>query len=107
MALGGLADVANPPEVAEQFASLGYPEYFPRFLGVAKVLGGIAILAPKFPRLKEWAYAGIAFDLIAAIYSHMAMGDGVDKWAVPLVVLAATFVSYFLRPESRRLPDPK
>lgn len=106
MIVSGLADIVNPPEVAELFAALGYPDYFPPFIGVLKLLGGVAIFAPKFPRLKEWAYAGICFDLIGALYSHIANGDAVSEWIPPTVFLALTFTSYFLRPDDRKLPDP-
>lgn len=106
MALSGLADIANPPEVAEIFAGLGYPDYFPPFIGVLKLLGGVAIFAPKFPRLKEWAYAGICFDLLGASYSHLANGDGVSEWIKPVAFLTLALVSYFLRPPDRKLPDP-
>jgi len=67
------------------------------------VLGGLAILAPRLPRLKEWAYAGIAFDLIGAAISHAAMGDPAAKVIVPLVILGIAAASWALRPASRRL----
>lgn len=102
---GGIADVIAPPDVVQQFTDLGYPAYLPRFLGVLKVLGAIAIAAPKFPRLKEWAYAGVCFDLLGAVYSHLANGDGPDKFIPPLVFLIAAAASYFLRPDDRKLPD--
>ena len=59
----GAADVAQPEFVMEGMRHLGYPDYFSRILGVWKVLGGIAILAPRLPLLKEWAYAGMLFNL--------------------------------------------
>ena len=68
-----------------------------------KVLGGIVLLAPGFPRLKEWAYAGIVFDVTAAAVSIVAVGDGVLGALVPLVFLALTLASWRLRPESRKL----
>ena len=105
MVISGLADIANPAEVAVQFSDLGYPDYFPRFIGVLKFLGGVAIFAPKFPRLKEWAYAGICFDLIGAAYSHIASGHGVGDIVPPFLFLSLALVSYFLRPETRKLPD--
>jgi hypothetical protein len=67
------------------------------------VLGGLAILAPRLPRLKEWAYAGIAFDLIGAAFSHAAMGEPVAKVIVPLVLLGIAAASWALRPASRIL----
>lgn len=101
--VGGVVDLIAGPEIIEQLTALGYPAYLARLLGVAKVLGAIAILAPKFPRLKEWAYAGICFDLIGAAYSHTANGDGIDKIAPPLVFLLLALGSYFLRPSDRKL----
>ena len=103
---GGVLDLISPPEVVAQFTDLGYPPYLPRLLGILKVLGGIAIVAPKFPRLKEWAYAGMCFDLIGAVYSHLNNGDGLDKLAPPAVLLLVVAASYLLRPDDRRLPDP-
>lgn len=102
---GGVMDLLATPDVVAQFTSLGYPAYLPRFLGVAKLLGAAAILAPKLPRLKEWAYAGVVFDLMGATYSHIAHGDGPDKIIPPVVLLAVAAVSYFLRPDDRKLPD--
>src|SRR5215813_12394079 len=69
---GGAADVARPSFVMEGMTQLGYPPYFVLILGVWKVLGGIVVLAPRLPRLKEWAYAGMVFDLTGAAASHAA-----------------------------------
>lgn len=101
---GGVMDLIAPPDVAAGFEKLGYPLYLPALLGVAKILATIAILAPKFPRLKEWAYAGVVFDLIGAIYSHI-MSNEAEQIVMPLVFLVFTFVSWFLRPANRKLPD--
>jgi hypothetical protein len=65
--------------------NLGYPEYIIQFLGIAKILGVIGILAPISPRLKEWAYAGIFFDLIGAMYSGVAV-NGFDPMMLTMVV---------------------
>ena len=83
---------------------LGYPRYVVTLLGVWKLLGVLAILWPGFPRLKEWAYAGIAFDLSGAAVSHLAVGD--PLWHLPLTLglLAVAFVSWALRPAGRVLP---
>ena len=85
--------------------ALGYPAYFVTILGTWKLLGGFAILAPRLPRLKEWAYAGIAFDLTGATCSHLAMGHPAAKAIVPLVILGIAAASWTLRPEGRRLPS--
>lgn len=99
-AAGGLADVLQPPEAVATIVHLGYPPYFLPLLGVAKLLAVPALLVPGFPRLREWAYAGITFNLLAAAYSHLRSGDGAARIAVPLVLLAVAAVSLHL---SRRV----
>jgi hypothetical protein len=84
-------------------AELGYPACFVTILGTWKLLGGLAILAPRLSRLTEWAYAGIVFDLTGATCSHLAMGHPAVKAIVPLVLLGITAASWALRPASRRL----
>ena len=104
---GGIAQLvqyrANPHGVVPE---LGYPMYFFAILGVWKVLGAIAILAPRYPRLKEWAYAGIFFDLTGAAASCAAVGGyGAYGFHViaPLIIAGITVASWALRPESRRI----
>ncbi len=63
--------LVTPESVALLTAQLGYPEYIIAFLGVAKILGAIAILVPGYPTLKEWAYAGLFYDLVGATYSSV------------------------------------
>ena len=85
---------------------LNYPMYFFGILGVWKVLGAIAILAPRYPLLKEWAYAGIFFDLTGAAASCIAVGGyGAYGFHViaPLAICGLTVASWALRPDSRRL----
>jgi uncharacterized membrane protein YphA (DoxX/SURF4 family) len=101
---GGAADVARPSFVLEGMRQLGYPDYFALILGVWKVLGGVAVLLPRFPLLKEWAYAGMFFDLTGASASHAAVGDPAAKIATPLIILGIVAASWALRPETRRLP---
>ncbi len=85
---------------------LGYPLYFFAILGFWKVLGAIAILVPRFPLLKEWAYAGIFFDLTGAAASVAAVG-GYGAYAfhiiAPLVITGLTVASWALRPQSRTI----
>lgn len=97
MLFGGVMDLRLPPEVAEGAKHLGYPEYFFRWLGVAKILGVLALLQPRFRALQEWAYAGFAFDLIGASVSHASVGDPIGNIMGPLVFLAILGASYFLR----------
>jgi uncharacterized membrane protein YphA (DoxX/SURF4 family) len=100
---GGAAYLLRVDQPVRGMAALGYPAYFITILGFWKVLGGLAILAPRLPRLKEWAYAGIAFDLIGASFSHAAVGEPAAKVIVPLVLLGITAASWALRPASRVL----
>ena len=103
MLSGGAAYLFRAEVPMRGMAELGYPAYFVLLLGVWKVLGGLAILAPRLPLLKEWAYAGIAFDLSGAAVSHAAVGDPAGKVIVPLVLLGIAAASWALRPASRRL----
>jgi uncharacterized membrane protein YphA (DoxX/SURF4 family) len=74
-AIGGVMDVLRLPPFFEILRHLGYPGYFSVILGVWKVLGAVAVLARRFPRLKEWAYAGMFFNMTGAAASHLAVGD--------------------------------
>jgi hypothetical protein len=94
MFASGVGFVVTAPPAAEGMTHLGYPFYLIRFLGVAKLLGALAISTGKFPRIKEWAYAGFSFDLIGAAYSHWCSGDGPKAFG-PLVVLIFGALSYF------------
>jgi hypothetical protein len=100
---GGVASVARAEPNVRGMAELGYPAYLLLVLGVWKLLGAVVLLAPRLALLKEWAYAGIAFDLSGAAFSHAAIGHAAGKVAVPLVLLALAACSWALRPSSRRL----
>lgn len=102
-AFGGAMDVSRSPDVVAGMAHLGYPIYLATLLGIWKLLGAVALLVPGFPRIKEWAYAGMFFDLTGASVSHAASGDPAGNVITPLVILAIVGASYLLRPESRRL----
>ena len=81
---------------------LGYPAYFGTILGIWKVLGALALVAPRYPRLKEWAYAGMFIDYTAAIASYVAVGDGVaSTLAGPIISVGLLVASWALRPSSR------
>ncbi|HTA90091.1 MAG TPA: DoxX family protein [Polyangiaceae bacterium] len=97
----GAAEIAAAPGVVLAMRTLGYPLYFLTILGVWKVLGAAALLAPRLPRLKEWAYAGIFFDLTGAAISHACSGDPAGKIAMPLVFLVLAGASWALRPPAR------
>jgi hypothetical protein len=95
MLFSAIPDVLLVPDALTFMHHLGYPNYFSQFLGVAKVLGIIAILIPGFPRIKEWAYAGLAYDLIGATYSQLATDGfqpGIFFMALPLLFLAASYI---------------
>jgi hypothetical protein len=81
---------------------VGYPQHVRVILGVAKLAGGITLIAPGFPLLKEWAYAGFTFTWIIACVAHVSAGDGLQSFS-PLVLLGFLAVSYLTRPASRRL----
>ena len=101
MIFSAIPNIMNTPEaIALVSTQLGYPIYFIPFIGVAKLMGAIAILIPGFPRIKEWAYAGLAFDLIAATYSSIKVGEQASGWAfmlLPLAFLAASYILYHKR----------
>jgi len=73
MLFSAIPDMMMVPEAITFMTHLGYPNYFIPFIGVAKLLGVIALLVPGFPRIREWAYAGLMYDLIGALYSAIAV----------------------------------
>jgi hypothetical protein len=99
----GLLDLTGAPAMALHVTALGYPAYLQHFFGAAKLLGAAVILLPRLRTLKEWAYAGMTFDLVGATYSHVAHRDSPSELLLPVVLLALTATSYFLRPGSRRM----
>jgi len=103
MALGGTWDLLRTPYVRALMDHIGYPEYVLTILGIWKVAGGVAILVPRYPLLKEWAYAGGFFAYTGAVASHLYAGDGPDHWAAPAVFALILVASWWLRPPSRRL----
>ena len=92
--LSAVPDVLLVPGAVQIFEHLGYPHYLLPFVGIAKLLGAASILQPWFRGMKEWAYAGITFDLIGALYSHLAVGDGIQFLIPPILGLALTGASY-------------
>lgn len=103
---GGLFDLSGAPAAVAGLEHLGYPAFLATLLGGWKLLGGAAILAPRLPRLKEWAYAGMMFDLTGAAFSHASAGDPAAKVMVPLVLLGVVLASWALRPATRTLAAP-
>ncbi|HEY8781341.1 MAG TPA: DoxX family protein [Mucilaginibacter sp.] len=93
MLFSAIGSFMNNPDGAKMMDALGYKPYIIHFLAVAKILGIIAILVPGFPRVKEWAYAGFAFDLIGATYS-MVLNLPLGQSALMPIFLAMLAVSY-------------
>ena len=113
LAASGLGYLCALAPIVNGITHLGFPSYLVRFLGVAKLLGAAAILNERFPRLKEWAYAGFTFNLVGASYSHLCSGDG-PKALLPLVILTFAGLSYHfwnklasLRIAVSSFPDPR
>jgi hypothetical protein len=87
------------PQVAEAFAHLGFPAYFRVELSWAKLLGVVALLAPVPARLKEWAYAGFAINLVSALIAHLSVGDGPEAWGFVAGTAVLWGLSYVLWPQ--------
>ena len=102
-ASGQLIRMKEGQGAVDSLEHLGYPVYLLTILGVWKILGTVAVLVPGFPRLKEWAYAGFFFAMSGAVYSHLAVGDGLIAILPALLLIVLTLVSWYLRPEGRRL----
>ena len=100
---GGLAQALQVQGVVQGFKPLGYPTYFISLIGIWKMLGIIAILAPKFKLLKEWAYAGIFFTMTGAVISHIVSNDIHPQIIAPILFSIFTVLSWYLRPESRKI----
>jgi len=94
MIVSAIPDVLVVDGAVQIFEHLGYPRYLLPFIGVAKLLGAAAILQTWFPRLREWAYAGIMFDLIGALYSHISVGDPIQFLIPPILGLVFVSGSY-------------
>src|SRR5262249_27813284 len=101
--IGGIFGLTRGTEMLSELAHLGYPAYFSTILDFWKLLCAIAIVAPRFTRVKEWAYAGFFFDLTSAAFSHASAGDGVGEILAPLGFLVLVGASWALRPETRKL----
>ncbi|MEK6942486.1 MAG: DoxX family protein [Nanoarchaeota archaeon] len=96
MLYSGISEIMQIPQGVEIMKHLGYPMYVNTIIGVAKILGAIAIIQWKFKIIKEWAYAGFTIDIIGASASFYFVGDGMFATLMPLIFLAVMFASYFL-----------
>lgn len=104
MLFSSMPSVLMEPDAVAFITGLGYPKYFVAFIGWVKVLGVIAILIPGFPRIKEWAYAGLVFDLVGAVYSITASAGQLDAFGAVFmaVIIGMAFASYFLYHKKER-----
>src|SRR5262245_44432190 len=103
MLSGGIAELAHRPETINGMIQLGYPVYFVMILGFWKLLGSVALVIPRFPTLKEWAYAGIFFNMTGAAVSHVVCHDAAWHIVVTVGLAALAVASWALRPASRTL----
>jgi uncharacterized membrane protein YphA (DoxX/SURF4 family) len=99
----GIVQLLKLKQETDMMTHLGYPLYFLTLLGIWKILGVIAVLIPKFPLLKEWAYAGFFFAMTGAVFSHFAMGDGGKEFFGPTLLIILTVASWYFRPEERKV----
>jgi hypothetical protein len=99
----GIVQVIKMDAEVENFKSLNYPLYLMTIIGIWKLLGVVAVLVPKFPLLKEWAYAGFFFAMSGAVISHLASGHGGKEIFGPALLLILTVVSWHFRPADRKL----
>jgi uncharacterized membrane protein YphA (DoxX/SURF4 family) len=99
----GFGNLAGHEHIANDMAAMGYPSFFQTLLGSWKVVGAVAVAVPGVPRLKEWAYAGMFFDLTGAALSRAASGFDATHVIVPLLLCVILITSWALRPPSRRL----
>lgn len=102
LAMSGAFNVASPPEVLETTRHLGFPDWFPRWLGLWKLAAVAVLVAPGLRLAKEWAYAGVGITLSSAVVAHTGAGEP-EAAVTPFVVLLVTIASWALRPADRRL----
>ena len=108
--LSAIPDVLRIPDALLVFKHLGYPPYLLAFLGTAKILGVATVLVPGLPRLKEWAFAGLTFDVAGALYSHLSVGDPPGAWTPAVIALAlvsGSYVAYHMRRSHTAAQTPR
>ena len=99
----GIVQLLKIQKEVDMITHLGYPSYLMTILGAWKILGVVALLIPKFPLLKEWAYAGFFFAMTGAVFSHVAHGNPVSEIFPSLLLLLLIAVSWYFRPANRRI----
>ena len=103
MASTAIVQIIKMEEEVANFTRLGFPLYLMTLMGMWKISGVFAVLAPKLPLLKEWAYSGFFFAMTGAIYGHIAVGDAAQEVFGPALLLVLTLVSWYFRPADRKL----
>ncbi len=103
MLSSGIIQLLRTEQEVQFILDLGYPAYFLTLLGIWKILGVVAILVPRYPLVKEWAYAGFFFTMSGAVFSHIASRDSVQEMIPAVLLLTLTVVSWYLRPVNRKL----
>ncbi|HEU5147019.1 MAG TPA: DoxX family protein [Chryseosolibacter sp.] len=99
----GLVQLLQRKEQVDLMSTLGYPVYFLTILAIWKLLGVIAVLLPRLPSLKEWAYAGFFFAMSGAVFSHIASGSPAKDFFGPLLLIVLTLTSWYFRPADRKI----
>jgi uncharacterized membrane protein YphA (DoxX/SURF4 family) len=99
----GIVQLLKMEEELDMMTQLGYPVYFLTIIGIWKILGIVALLIPKFPLLKEWAYAGFFIAMSGAVISHLFSGSEAKDLFGPALLLTLTIVSWHFRPADRKI----
>jgi hypothetical protein len=99
----GIVQLLKVEKEVDSITQLGFPGYLLTILGGWKILGVVVVLIPKFPLLKEWAYAGFFFAMSGAIFSHIASGSSINEIFPSLLLLVLTMVSWYFRPVDRKI----
>jgi hypothetical protein len=103
MLSSGIVQLLRLDEEVKFILDMGYPMYFLTLLGIWKILGVVALFVPKFPLVKEWAYAGFFFAMSGAVFSHIASGHSISEIFPPLFLLLLTVLSWYFRPADRKI----
>jgi len=99
----GITQTARTQGFVDILTYLGYPTYLLTIIGIWKILGVVALLVPRFPLLKEWAYAGFFFVMSGALFSHLALGSSILETLPSVFLLILIVVSWYFRPADRRM----
>ena len=105
--VGGMLGLVRWAPYAGVMNHLGYPTYLMTILGVGYMVAGVVVMAPRLPRLKEWAYAGLFINYAGAAASHLTVGDAAGALLGPLMFTSLLAASWGLRPPARRLAGPQ